>query len=175
MFPALCQRASPVLCCRRKRPERARLRKEGAAHSGHSCRARSDGRQRLYQAAQRGFAAFLRAIGTGFQRFGFDNGRRLVMALTIKETCINCDVCEPVCPNQAIRFGETIYWIRPEQCTECVGHYETPQCVAVCPVDCIVPDPAWVETEPQLLQKLNSLQQDGSVQPSQPVKGRSTA
>ena len=134
-------------------------------------------RQWPHPEAQSVFTPFQGANGqrNGFHRFGFDNGRRVVMALTIKETCINCDVCEPVCPNQAIRFGETIYWIRPEQCTECVGHYETPQCVAVCPVDCIVPDPAWVETEPQLLQKYTSLQQDGSVQPLHRAKGRYTA
>ena len=59
------------------------------------------------------------------------------MALMITAQCINCDVCEPVCPNQAIFQGEEIYQIDPARCTECVGHYEKSQCVEVCPVDCI--------------------------------------
>ena len=57
------------------------------------------------------------------------------MALKITEECINCDVCEPVCPNQAIYMGEQIYEINPNLCTECVGHFEIPQCVDICPID----------------------------------------
>ena len=64
------------------------------------------------------------------------------MALKINELCVNCDVCEPACPNQAISQGETIYVIDPARCTECVGHFDEPQCVVVCPVECIDPDPA---------------------------------
>ncbi len=63
------------------------------------------------------------------------------MSLRITEECINCDVCEPECPNTAISPGEVVYVIDPQRCTECVGHYDTPQCVEVCPVECIVPDP----------------------------------
>ena len=59
------------------------------------------------------------------------------MALKIIAECINCDVCEPACPNQAIFEGELIYQILSDLCTECVGHFDTPQCVEVCPVDCI--------------------------------------
>ncbi len=62
---------------------------------------------------------------------------RTAMALIITDECINCDVCEPECPNEAISQGEEIYEIDPNKCTECVGHYDTPQCVEVCPVDCI--------------------------------------
>jgi ferredoxin len=72
------------------------------------------------------------------------------MALKITDECINCDVCEPECPNQAISQGEEIYVIDPRRCTECVGHYAEPQCVKVCPVDCIPLDPAHVETKEQL-------------------------
>ena len=61
------------------------------------------------------------------------------MALIITDECINCDVCEPECPNDAISMGEEIYLIDPARCTECVGHFETSQCVEVCPVDCIHP------------------------------------
>jgi len=63
------------------------------------------------------------------------------MSLMITDECINCDVCEPECPNEAIYQGEEIYEINPDLCTECVGHYETSQCVEVCPVDCIPLDP----------------------------------
>ena len=62
------------------------------------------------------------------------------MSLMITDECINCDVCEPECPNGAISQGDEIYEIDPDLCTECVGHYETSQCVEVCPVDCIPKD-----------------------------------
>lgn len=75
------------------------------------------------------------------------------MALKITDACINCDVCEPECPNHAIYQGEEIYEIDPELCTECVGHFDTPQCQQVCPVDCIPLDPEHSETHEQLLEK----------------------
>jgi len=75
------------------------------------------------------------------------------MALYITDECINCDVCEPECLNGAISQGEGIYEIDPDLCTECVGHYETSQCVEVCPVDCILTDPDYEETEEQLMAK----------------------
>ena len=79
------------------------------------------------------------------------------MALFITDQCINCDVCEPECPNQAIAQGETIYLIDPRRCTECVGHFEQPQCVEVCPVECILVDPQLPETRDQLLAKYQLL------------------
>jgi ferredoxin len=79
------------------------------------------------------------------------------MALLITHDCINCDVCEPECPNQAISQGEEIYVIDPARCTQCVGHFDTPQCVEVCPVDCIVLDPQQIESEAQLRQKYLAL------------------
>ncbi len=82
------------------------------------------------------------------------------MALLITDECINCDVCEPECPNGAIAQGDEIYVIDPELCTECVGHYETSQCVDVCPVDCIPKDPNMVETEEELLIKYKHLTED---------------
>ncbi|MBX9676808.1 MAG: ferredoxin [Methylotenera sp.] len=75
------------------------------------------------------------------------------MALFITDECINCDVCEPECPNEAIYQGQEIYEINPNLCTECVGHFDQPQCVAVCPVDCIPLNPDVVETQEQLLNK----------------------
>jgi ferredoxin len=79
------------------------------------------------------------------------------MALIITDECINCDVCEPECPNGAIAAGEEIYVIDPELCTECVGHFDTPQCVVVCPVDCIPNDPRHVETTAELQAKYERL------------------
>ncbi|WP_171089024.1 YfhL family 4Fe-4S dicluster ferredoxin [Usitatibacter rugosus] len=79
------------------------------------------------------------------------------MALMITDACINCDVCEPECPNQAISAGVEIYVIDPKRCTECVGHFDKPQCVEVCPVDCIPLDPDVVETPEQLLAKYETL------------------
>jgi len=72
------------------------------------------------------------------------------MALKITDECINCDVCEPECPNGAISQGAEIYVIDPEKCTECVGHFDEPQCRQVCPVDCIPFDPEHVESKEQL-------------------------
>lgn len=79
------------------------------------------------------------------------------MALKITEACINCDVCEPVCPNQAIFQGIEIYQINPARCTECVGHFDTPECVNICPVNCIPLDEMHVETREQLMQKYRRL------------------
>lgn len=79
------------------------------------------------------------------------------MSLKITHECINCDVCEPVCPNKAIFQGIEIYEIKPELCTECVGHFDTPQCVDVCPVDCIPLDPDHVESREALDLKYRKL------------------
>ncbi len=81
------------------------------------------------------------------------------MALFITDECINCDVCEPECPNEAIYQGQEIYEINSDLCTECVGHFDKPQCVAVCPVNCIPLNPDVVETQEQLLNKYYRLTQ----------------
>ncbi len=79
------------------------------------------------------------------------------MALLITDQCINCDVCEPVCPNDAISMGAEFYEIEPSRCTECVGHFDEPQCQVVCPVACIELNPGWVETKDQLQAKVQAL------------------
>lgn len=79
------------------------------------------------------------------------------MALMITDECINCDVCEPACPNQAISQGPEYYVIDPLKCTECVGHFDEPQCQIVCPVDCIPHDPNHKETQEELLAKYQLL------------------
>jgi len=80
------------------------------------------------------------------------------VALIITDECINCDVCEPVCPNGAIRAGASIYEIDPQRCTECVGHFAQPQCQVVCPVACIPPDPARPESRAHLFARFERLQ-----------------
>ena len=79
------------------------------------------------------------------------------MAYKITEECINCGACEPECPNQAISAGDEIYIIDPEKCTECVGHHDSSQCAAVCPVDCCIPDPDHKETHEELMAKFHKL------------------
>jgi ferredoxin len=81
------------------------------------------------------------------------------MALKITDQCINCDVCEPECPNEAISMGEEFYRIDAARCTECVGHFDQPQCREVCPVDCIPLDPEHVESRDVLMLKYERLQQ----------------
>lgn len=79
------------------------------------------------------------------------------MSLMITDECINCDVCEPECPNGAISQGDEVYMIDPSKCTECVGHFDEPQCMQVCPVDCILKDPAHEESPDVLMAKFNRL------------------
>lgn len=59
------------------------------------------------------------------------------MAMTIDETCIACGACEPECPTKAITEGDEIFLIDADLCVECVGHFDSPKCIEVCPVDCI--------------------------------------
>lgn len=79
------------------------------------------------------------------------------MSLMITEECIACDACRDECPNYAIEEADPIYIIDPDVCTECVGHYDEPSCIAVCPVDCIIPDPDNVETIEELRLKYEQL------------------
>ncbi|MDA8231938.1 MAG: YfhL family 4Fe-4S dicluster ferredoxin [Magnetospirillum sp.] len=79
------------------------------------------------------------------------------MALKITDDCTSCDACVSVCPNTAISAGDVIYVIDAARCTECVGAEDTPQCQTVCPADCIIPDPAHVESQDQLMAKYRAL------------------
>ena len=96
------------------------------------------------------------------------------MATKITEECINCGACEPECPNTAIYQGgvewqgtdggmhpalsDQVFYIVPEKCTECVGHFDEPQCVQVCPVACIPVHPQHIESRETLMQKYLRLQ-----------------
>jgi ferredoxin len=79
------------------------------------------------------------------------------MALTITDTCTLCDACRPVCPNEAISAGDTIYTIDASRCTECIGAEDEPQCKLVCPADCIVQHPDFSETRDELLAKYQAI------------------
>jgi ferredoxin len=91
------------------------------------------------------------------------------MALMITDECINCDVCEPECPNDAISMGIEIYEIDPRKCTECVGHFDEPQCVQICPVACIPLSPDHVETRETLWQKFERLTAHKRAEDAAPV------
>ena len=80
------------------------------------------------------------------------------MALLITDDCINCDICEPECPNDAISQGEDYYEIEPNKCTECVWHFAESQCTKVCPINCIIVDQDNIETNEQLVKKYHTLQ-----------------
>lgn len=104
------------------------------------------------------------------------------MALMINNHCIACDACLPVCPNQAIfdkrsaaeergyHIGEgqgtddSIYVITYDRCTECVGHFDEPQCASVCPIgECCVPDPDRSESRDTLLDRARRLQSNKEI------------
>jgi ferredoxin len=80
------------------------------------------------------------------------------MAMKIVDTCISCAACETECPNQAISDGDPIFVIDAVKCTECVGAFDAPKCVEVCPVEgAIINDPDIVESKDALLAKYQQL------------------
>lgn len=79
------------------------------------------------------------------------------MAFKITEDCNNCGACEPECPNDAITQGEDLYEIDHAACTECVGFYAEPQCLAACPVDACAVDEERVESDAQLIARAQAL------------------
>jgi ferredoxin len=82
------------------------------------------------------------------------------MSTLITDECINCGVCEPECPNEAISEGEDFYEIDADLCTECVGFHGEEACQEVCPVDCCIPDEDNRETEQSLLDKAKAIHTD---------------
>ncbi|AMN47344.1 hypothetical protein ACG33_09595 [Steroidobacter denitrificans] len=61
------------------------------------------------------------------------------MSLRITELCSACDACLSECPTEAITAGRP-YVIDQDKCVECVGFFDEPQCMDVCPVNgAIVP------------------------------------
>lgn len=86
------------------------------------------------------------AIYEGAEEWKYSDGTALTGSVEINGTTINADEeQEPV--------SDEVYFIAVDKCTECVGFHEEPQCAAVCPVDCCVPDEDNVETEEELKAK----------------------
>ncbi len=79
------------------------------------------------------------------------------MALMITEDCANCDACPPDCPNDAISEGEDIYVIDALKCTECVGHFDEPQCQLMCEPECIIQNPDFQESPDELMSKYEAM------------------
>ena len=86
------------------------------------------------------------AIYEGADDWRYSDGTSLVgdVILTNGNQVNADDAQEPI--------SDEIYYIVPDKCTECKGFHEEPQCAAVCPVDCCVPDPDY-EEELQVLQE----------------------
>jgi len=82
------------------------------------------------------------------------------MSLMITDECIACDACREECPNIAIEEGDPIYIIDSDLCTECVGSFDEPQCIEVCPVDCIILDSDNQETMEELQFKFDQLEKE---------------
>jgi len=82
------------------------------------------------------------------------------VTVRITEECVYCGSCEPTCPNDAISPGDDYYVVDPERCTECLGFYDQPQCMEVCPTDAIVPDPDRREDKDELLARYRALHPD---------------
>lgn len=66
-------------------------------------------------------------------------------------TLMNGTTTEADAPHEPVSMD--VYYIVPDKCTECQGFHEEPQCAAVCPVDCCIPDEMYEETVEQLLEK----------------------
>ncbi|MDD5369458.1 MAG: 4Fe-4S binding protein [Anaerolineaceae bacterium] len=59
------------------------------------------------------------------------------MSMKITDECIECGACVVECPTESITEGSP-YVVNQATCVECVGHFDSPQCASVCPVECIV-------------------------------------
>lgn len=81
----------------------------------------------------------------------------MVDGTTLKGTYILEDGQEVPTTERQKPISDEYYYIVPEKCTECMGFHEEPQCAAVCPVDCCVPDPDRQESEAILLERKERL------------------
>ena len=92
------------------------------------------------------------AIYEGGAEWKFSDGTSLKGSYTGKNSGIKVDASKE---NEPVEMD--VYFIATDKCTECVGFHEEPQCAAVCPVDCCVPDEDFVEEKSSLLDKKDSL------------------
>ena len=92
------------------------------------------------------------AIYEGGADWKFSEGTSLKGNYTGKNSNVTIDADQL---NEPIDMD--VYYIVPDKCTECKGFHDEPQCAAVCPVDCCVPDDDIVEDEVSLLAKKDSL------------------
>ena len=87
------------------------------------------------------------AIYEGQEKWNYSKGTNLKGDVVLPNgNKVNSDI-----DNSPI--SDEFFFIVPDKCTECMGFHEEPQCAAVCPVDCCVPDDNNVETENELLSK----------------------
>ena len=94
------------------------------------------------------------AIYEGAEEWRYSDGTSLIGSVVLPNG-VSADadaVQDPI--------SDEIYYISPDKCTECIGFHEEPQCAAVCPVDCCVDDPDYVETKDELMTKKEWLHLD---------------
>ena len=92
------------------------------------------------------------AIYEGGAEWKFSDGTSLKGNYTGRNSGIKVDANKE---NEPVEMD--VYFIATDKCTECVGFHEEPQCAAVCPVDCCIPDEEFVEEKSSLLDKKDSL------------------
>jgi len=63
--------------------------------------------------------------------------RQKVAHQIIADQCTACGACEGECPNKAISHKGKLFRIDPKKCKDCVGDFDSPQCVEVCQAGCI--------------------------------------
>jgi ferredoxin len=86
-----------------------------------------------------------------FMKVAYNGPSMMVLALRV------ITFCRVANPSKQMPVADDFYYIVPDKCTECVGFHEEPQCAAVCPVDCCVPDPDRVESKELLLGRKEAL------------------
>lgn len=92
------------------------------------------------------------AIYEGGAEWRFSDGTTLKGMFKGLSTGVETDAENPQTPGSM-----DVYYIVTDKCTECKGFHDEPQCAAVCPVDCCVPDEDHKETEEQLMAKKAAL------------------
>ena len=92
------------------------------------------------------------AIYEGGAEWKFSDGTSLKGNYTGKNSGVKVDASKE---NEPVEMD--VYFIVTDKCTECVGFHDEPQCAAVCPVDCCIPDENFVEERTSLLEKKDSL------------------